>query len=105
MATKSICGHNPPRIVGHMAEARTELLKVRLTPSEMAVLDQARGETSRSEFARQLILDPAKAVRYEKATPPRPGRSTRPAGSHLFKSQTGNALRCEHCGVPKGRHP
>ena len=35
--------------------ARTELLKLRLTPEGLAALDQARGEVSRSAFVRAAV--------------------------------------------------
>ena len=76
-----------------MAEGRTELLKVRLTRSEMAQLDEARGDVSRSDYARRMILPVAQATHYEKTAPPR----------HRFEPQKGNPLRCT-CGQRQGAH-
>lgn len=39
----------------HGAHARTEMLRVRLTPEGLAVLDRLRGPLDRSAYVRSLI--------------------------------------------------
>jgi hypothetical protein len=58
-----------PRRSGRPTEQpHTERLQVRMTPAELDVLDAARGELSRSEYVRRLILG------ADGARVPRPGR-------------------------------
>lgn len=43
-------------------QARTEVLKVRLTPDAQEALDAARGEQGRSAFVRDAIRDKIRAA-------------------------------------------
>lgn len=92
-------------------QPRTLILSIRVKPESLARIDELAkvDGMTRTEMARKLLAEglagwstPARKLDAPSREKPRLERVQ--SGSHSFKPQKMNGLRCEECGGKAGEH-